>query len=41
MEYLFSYGTLQLKRVQVANFGRELIGAPEKLPGYVGAIPFA
>ncbi|MBE8717149.1 gamma-glutamylcyclotransferase family protein [Cellvibrio polysaccharolyticus] len=35
MEYLFSYGTLQLKSVQIANFGRELKGAADKLPGYV------
>jgi gamma-glutamylcyclotransferase (GGCT)/AIG2-like uncharacterized protein YtfP len=35
MEYLFSYGTLQLKSVQVANFGRELIGHPDKLLEYV------
>lgn len=35
MEYLFSYGTLQLKSVQIANFGRELNGAADKLPGYV------
>lgn len=35
MAYLFSYGTLQLKSVQVANFGRELIGRPDKLLEYV------
>jgi gamma-glutamylcyclotransferase (GGCT)/AIG2-like uncharacterized protein YtfP len=35
MQYLFSYGTLQLKSVQVANFGRELIGSPDKLLQYV------
>ena len=31
---LFSYGTLQDKRVQLANFGRELIGHADALPGY-------
>jgi hypothetical protein len=31
---LFSYGTLQDKAVQLANFGRELIGSPDSLPGY-------
>lgn len=35
MEYLFSYGTLQLKPVQLANFGRELIGQADSLLGYV------
>jgi gamma-glutamylcyclotransferase (GGCT)/AIG2-like uncharacterized protein YtfP len=35
MEYLFSYGTLQLKSVQMANFGRELIGLPDKLLEYI------
>ena len=34
MEYLFSYGTLQLKSVQVANFGRELIGRPDEILEY-------
>jgi gamma-glutamylcyclotransferase (GGCT)/AIG2-like uncharacterized protein YtfP len=32
---LFSYGTLQNKNVQVANFGRELTGREDALPGYV------
>jgi gamma-glutamyl AIG2-like cyclotransferase len=32
---LFSYGTLQLREVQLATFGRELDGAPDALPGYV------
>lgn len=32
---LFSYGTLQQKEVQCANFGRELIGEPAVLQGYV------
>jgi hypothetical protein len=31
---LFSYGTLQDKAVQMANFGRELQGRPDSLPGY-------
>ena len=37
---LFSYGTLQDKRVQIANFGRELIGRKDVLPGFVrGKVP--
>lgn len=31
---LFSYGTLQLRDVQLANYGRELEGSPDALPGY-------
>ena len=31
---LFSYGTLQLKEVQLANYGRELEGVPDALPGH-------
>jgi hypothetical protein len=31
---LFSYGTLQDKAVQLANFGRELTGFADSLPGY-------
>ena len=31
---LFSYGTLQNKNVQIANFGRELAGREDGLPGY-------
>jgi gamma-glutamylcyclotransferase (GGCT)/AIG2-like uncharacterized protein YtfP len=31
---LFSYGTLQDKNVQIANFGRELKGREDTLPGY-------
>ncbi|SFC01421.1 Gamma-glutamyl cyclotransferase, AIG2-like [Marinospirillum celere] len=39
MPWLFSYGTLQQKKVQLANFGRELKGEPDLLPGYqVGEI---
>ncbi|WP_206956538.1 gamma-glutamylcyclotransferase family protein [Trinickia acidisoli] len=31
---LFSYGTLQDKAVQLANFGRELSGRPDAMMGY-------
>jgi hypothetical protein len=31
---LFSYGTLQDKKVQVAHFGRELQGRRDFMPGY-------
>jgi hypothetical protein len=31
---LFSYGTLQDKAVQMANFGRRLSGRVDSLPGY-------
>jgi gamma-glutamylcyclotransferase (GGCT)/AIG2-like uncharacterized protein YtfP len=31
---LFSYGTLQDKKVQVAHFGRELQGRRDSMPGY-------
>ena len=31
---LFSYGTLRLAEVQRAQFGRELIGCDDGLPGY-------
>jgi hypothetical protein len=31
---LFSYGTLQMREVQLANYGRELEGSPDALPGY-------
>ena len=31
---LFSYGTLQQREVQLANFGRALDGSPDVLPGY-------
>lgn len=31
---LFSYGTLQLKSVQLANFGRELKGRPDTMVGW-------
>ena len=35
MPRLFSYGSLQEKDVQLANFGRELTGRPDTLPGYI------
>jgi hypothetical protein len=31
---LFSYGTLQQRAVQIANYGRELDGVPDALIGY-------
>lgn len=34
MEYLFTYGTLQLEDVQLATFGRKLSGRPDALTGY-------
>lgn len=37
MPLLFSYGTLQQKEVQIANFGRELSGMKEVLNGYIVA----
>ena len=33
-EYLFSYGTLQLEKVQIESFGRRLHGTKDSLPGY-------
>ncbi len=33
-EFLFSYGTLQLEAVQMATFGRQLVGADDALPGF-------
>lgn len=33
-ERLFSYGTLQLDSVQMANFGRRLKGQPDAMPGW-------
>ena len=35
MPKLFSYGTLQQKNVQLANFGRELSGSKDVLQGYI------
>ena len=34
MEYLFSYGTLQLAEVQRSTFGRDLQGHADELVGY-------
>jgi gamma-glutamylcyclotransferase (GGCT)/AIG2-like uncharacterized protein YtfP len=34
LEHLFSYGTLQIEAVQLATFGRRLIGEPDALLGY-------
>jgi Gamma-glutamyl cyclotransferase, AIG2-like len=39
-ELLFSYGTLQLERVQLAIIGRPLTGTPDALLGFV-ATPLA
>lgn len=33
-ENLFSYGTLRYEKVQLATFGRKLIGKEDHLPGY-------
>jgi len=33
-ELLFSYGTLQLREVQLATFGRSVEGQPDALAGY-------
>lgn len=35
MEYLFSYGTLQLLQVQLDTFGRPLQGQADSLSGFV------
>jgi gamma-glutamylcyclotransferase (GGCT)/AIG2-like uncharacterized protein YtfP len=32
---VFSYGTLQETRVQIATFGRELTGRADALPGHI------
>jgi hypothetical protein len=37
MEHLFSYGTLQLEAVQLANFGRRLTGYSDTLVGFAAA----
>jgi gamma-glutamylcyclotransferase (GGCT)/AIG2-like uncharacterized protein YtfP len=36
--FLFSYGTLRHKDVQIATFGRELTGREDSLPGFARAI---
>jgi len=33
-QFLFSYGTLQLDAVQMATFGRLLVGKPDVLTGF-------
>jgi len=33
-ELVFSYGTLQLEAVQLATFGRKLVGTADVLPGF-------
>ncbi|MDR7278434.1 gamma-glutamylcyclotransferase family protein [Catenuloplanes atrovinosus] len=38
MPLLFSYGTLQDPAVQRANFGRELDGRRDRLPGYAAEL---
>lgn len=38
MEYLFSYGTLQLLQVQLDTFGRSLQGQADTLTGFVQAL---
>lgn len=35
---LFSYGTLQDKAVQLANFGRELVGNADQMIGYTQSL---
>jgi len=32
--HLFSYGTLQLENVQLASFGRRLVGRPDTMTGF-------
>jgi len=34
MPFLFSYGTLQQADVQIATFGRRLVGERDELPGF-------
>ena len=34
LEHLFSYGTLQIEAVQLATFGRKLVGESDTLIGY-------
>ena len=38
MEFLFSYGTLQLEQVQLATFGRRLFGQRDVLTGFEEAV---
>jgi hypothetical protein len=37
-ERLFSYGTLQLESVQLATFGRRLVGSRDALPGHAESL---
>ena len=37
-ELLFSYGTLQKREIQIAQFGRELTGWPDAVPGYTSRV---
>jgi hypothetical protein len=42
MPLLFSYGTLQESRVQIATFGRTLTGRRDTLPGFgTGLVPIS
>lgn len=34
VHFLFSYGTLQLEKVQLESFGRKLVGKPDRLYSY-------
>lgn len=38
MVLLFSYGTLRQRDVQLSTFGRELVGTPDRLPGYTVSV---
>ena len=38
IELLFSYGTLQLEPVQIANFGRRLTGTKDALPNFASVL---
>lgn len=35
MSLLFSYGMLQQEDVQLATFGRRVVGVPDELPGFI------
>ena len=37
-QFLFSYGTLQLDAVQIATFGRQLVGSSDALRGFELAV---
>jgi hypothetical protein len=38
IQLLFSYGTLQLESVQLATFGRMLVGEADGLPGFARSL---